>query len=119
LFKIGTTIWRNGKKEIVRYAWANLCLPLTLHSVSRTTKKSCGKSKTCRYVCILIFFVVDSMEHRRAAAKAAASKVPKLEMSRDQLEALTKVNRERVELDRMRKMGLKTKNSLGVRYDEQ
>jgi hypothetical protein len=59
------------------------------------------------------------MEHRRAAAKTAASRVPKLEMSRDQLEALTKVNRERVELDRMRKMGLKTKNSLGVRYDEQ
>ncbi|CAO3597168.1 unnamed protein product [Absidia cylindrospora] len=59
------------------------------------------------------------LEHRRAAAKASASKVPALQMSRDQLEALTKVNRERVELDRMRKMGLKTKNSLGVRYDEQ
>ncbi|KAI8330361.1 hypothetical protein BC941DRAFT_456841 [Chlamydoabsidia padenii] len=54
------------------------------------------------------------MEHKRAAAMAAASKVPKLQMSRDQLEELTKVNRERVELDRMRKMGLKTKNSLGI-----
>ncbi|KAI8084836.1 uncharacterized protein BX664DRAFT_337896 [Halteromyces radiatus] len=59
------------------------------------------------------------MEHKRAASMAAASKVPRLQMSRDQLEALTKVNRERVELDRMRKMGLKTKHSLGVRYDEQ
>lgn len=57
------------------------------------------------------------MEHKRAANMAQASKIPQLQLSRDQLEELTKVNRERVELDRMRKMGLKTKSNLGVRYD--
>lgn len=57
------------------------------------------------------------MEHRRAVNMAAASKVPQLQLTRDQLQELTKVNRERVELDRMRKMGLKTKSNLGVRYE--
>ncbi|KAI9306601.1 hypothetical protein BJ944DRAFT_159594, partial [Cunninghamella echinulata] len=56
-------------------------------------------------------------ERLRAANMAQASKIPQLQLSRDQLEELTKVNRERVELDRMRKMGLKTKSNLGVRYD--
>jgi hypothetical protein len=40
-----------------------------------------------------------------------------LKLSEEQIEELTRINRERVEADRMRKMGLKPKESMGVRYE--
>ncbi|KAI9278531.1 hypothetical protein BDA99DRAFT_429208, partial [Phascolomyces articulosus] len=55
-------------------------------------------------------------QHRQAAARAASSK-PTLQMSKEQLDELTKVNRERVQADRMRKLGLTPKESMGVRYE--
>ncbi|KAI8070467.1 hypothetical protein BC940DRAFT_296176 [Gongronella butleri] len=56
------------------------------------------------------------MERRRAASEAA--KVPSLQLSKSQLDELSRVNRERVELDRMRRMGMKSSRNLGVRYDD-
>lgn len=58
------------------------------------------------------------MQHRQAA-KAAASRQPTLKLSEEQIKELTRVNRERIEADRMRKMGLKPKESMGVRYEEE
>ncbi|CEP10111.1 hypothetical protein [Parasitella parasitica] len=58
------------------------------------------------------------MQHRQAA-RAAASRQPTLTLSEEQIKELTRVNRERVEADRMRKMGLKPKESMGVRYEEE
>jgi hypothetical protein len=49
----------------------------------------------------------------------AASRQPTLTLSEEQIKELTRVNRERVEADRMRKMGLKPKESMGVRYEEE
>ncbi|KAI7874569.1 hypothetical protein K492DRAFT_174331 [Lichtheimia hyalospora FSU 10163] len=56
------------------------------------------------------------LQHRQAA-RAAASRQPALSLSKDQLEELTKVNRERVQADRLRKMGLTPKEGMGVRYE--
>lgn len=58
------------------------------------------------------------MQHRQAA-RAAASRQPTLKLSEEQIKELTRVNRERIEADRMRKMGLKPKESMGVRYEEE
>ncbi|KAG2209462.1 hypothetical protein INT47_008305 [Mucor saturninus] len=58
------------------------------------------------------------MQHRQAA-RAVASRQPTLQLSQDQIKELVRVNRERVEADRMRKMGLKPKESMGVRYEEE
>ncbi|KAL7325932.1 hypothetical protein PS15p_208348 [Mucor circinelloides] len=58
------------------------------------------------------------MQHRQAA-RAAASRQPTLTLSEEQIKELTRVNRERTEADRMRKMGLKPKESMGVRYEEE
>ncbi|EPB82159.1 hypothetical protein HMPREF1544_11120 [Mucor circinelloides 1006PhL] len=58
------------------------------------------------------------MQHRQAA-RAAASRQPTLTLSEEQIKELTRVNRERIEADRMRKMGLKPKESMGVRYEEE
>ncbi|CAO3698042.1 unnamed protein product [Rhizopus stolonifer] len=57
------------------------------------------------------------MQHKQAA-KMAASRQPVLQLSEEQIKELTRVNRERVEADRMRKMGLKPKEGMGVRYEE-
>ncbi|KAI8876111.1 hypothetical protein K501DRAFT_201125 [Backusella circina FSU 941] len=57
-------------------------------------------------------------QHRQAA-RLAASRQPTLTLSEEQIKELTRVNRERVEADRMRKMGLKPKESMGVRYEEE
>lgn len=57
------------------------------------------------------------MQHKQAA-KIAASRQPVLQLSEEQIKELTRVNRERVEADRMRKMGLKPKEGMGVRYEE-
>ncbi|KAI9495638.1 hypothetical protein BDB00DRAFT_759719, partial [Zychaea mexicana] len=54
-------------------------------------------------------------QHRQAAARAASSQ-PSLQLSKEQLDELTKVNRERVQADRMRKLGMTPKESMGVRY---
>ncbi|KAI9312626.1 hypothetical protein BX666DRAFT_2020869 [Dichotomocladium elegans] len=56
------------------------------------------------------------MQHRQAA-RTAASRQPALQLSREQLEELTKVNRERVQADRLRKMGLTPREGMGVRYE--
>jgi hypothetical protein len=56
------------------------------------------------------------MQHR-LAARASASRQPTLKLSEEQIKELTRVNRERIEADRMRKMGLKPKESMGVRYE--
>ncbi|CDH60226.1 hypothetical protein E5Q_01632 [Lichtheimia corymbifera JMRC:FSU:9682] len=56
------------------------------------------------------------LQHRQAA-RAAASRQPALSLSKDQLDELTKVNRERVQADRLRKMGLTPKEGMGVRYE--
>ncbi|KAI7904763.1 uncharacterized protein BX663DRAFT_503472 [Cokeromyces recurvatus] len=58
------------------------------------------------------------MHHRQKARAAAASRQPALQLSEEQIKELTRVNRERVEADRMRKMGLKPKEGMGVRYEE-
>ncbi|KAI8141874.1 hypothetical protein BJV82DRAFT_670383 [Fennellomyces sp. T-0311] len=55
-------------------------------------------------------------QHRQAAARAASSK-PGLTLSKEQLDELTKVNRERVQADRMRRLGLTPKEGMGVRYE--
>lgn len=57
------------------------------------------------------------MQHRQAA-RAVASRQPTLQLSEGQIKELARVNRERVEADRMRKMGLKPKESMGVRYED-
>lgn len=57
------------------------------------------------------------MQHRQAA-RAAASRQPTLTLSKEKIEELARVNRERIEADRMRKMGLKPKESMGVRYED-
>lgn len=57
------------------------------------------------------------MQHRQAA-RAVASRKPTLQLSEEQIKELARVNRERVEADRMRKMGLKPKESMGVRYED-
>ncbi|ORX53142.1 hypothetical protein DM01DRAFT_1306160 [Hesseltinella vesiculosa] len=56
------------------------------------------------------------MERRRAAVEA--TKTPSVQLSQQQLDELSRVNRERVELDRLRRMGIKSHRNLGVRYDE-
>lgn len=56
------------------------------------------------------------LQHRQAA-RAAASRQPTLSLSKEQLDELTKVNRERVQADRLRKMGLTPKEGMGVRYE--
>ena len=58
----------------------------------------------------------DRQQHRQAAARAASSK-PSLTMTKEQLDELTKVNRERVQADRMRRLGLTPKEGMGVRYE--
>lgn len=55
---------------------------------------------------------------QRQAARAVASRQPTLQLSEEQIKELSRVNRERVEADRMRKMGLKPKESMGVRYED-
>ncbi|KAI8647748.1 hypothetical protein BD408DRAFT_357128, partial [Parasitella parasitica] len=57
-------------------------------------------------------------EKLKLVDKTAASRQPTLKLSEEQIKELTRVNRERVEADRMRKMGLKPKESMGVRYEE-
>ncbi|KAG0981056.1 hypothetical protein G6F57_005884 [Rhizopus arrhizus] len=57
------------------------------------------------------------MQHKQAA-RAAASRQPALQLTDEQIQELTRINRERVEADRMRKMGLKPKEGMGVRYEE-
>ncbi|ORE15901.1 hypothetical protein BCV71DRAFT_26108 [Rhizopus microsporus] len=56
--------------------------------------------------------------HKQAAKAAAASRQPALQLSEDQIKELSRVNRERIEADRMRKMGLTPKEGMGVRYEE-
>ncbi|KAF7732527.1 hypothetical protein EC973_003274 [Apophysomyces ossiformis] len=56
------------------------------------------------------------MQHKQAA-RAAASRQPALQMSAEQIEELTKVNRERVQAERMRRLGLTPKEGMGVRYE--
>ncbi|GAA5804955.1 hypothetical protein HPULCUR_010465 [Helicostylum pulchrum] len=57
------------------------------------------------------------MQHRQAA-RAVASRQPTLQLSEEQIKELSRINRERVEADRMRKMGLKPRENMGVRYEE-
>ncbi|KAG2229008.1 hypothetical protein INT48_008681 [Thamnidium elegans] len=57
------------------------------------------------------------MQHRQAA-RAVASRQPTLKLSEEQIKELSRINRERVEADRMRKMGLKPRENMGVRYEE-
>lgn len=57
------------------------------------------------------------MQHRQTARAAASAKQTPVSLSKDQLEELTKVNRERVQADRMRRMGLTPKEGMGVRYE--
>lgn len=59
--------------------------------------------------------------HRQKAAKAAAaaSQANTPTMTKDELEELAKVNRERVEADRLRRLGLTPRESMGVRYEYQ
>ncbi|KAI9473528.1 MAG: hypothetical protein EXX96DRAFT_488869 [Benjaminiella poitrasii] len=58
------------------------------------------------------------IQQRQVAKAAAASRQPVLTLSEEQIKELTRVNRERIEADRMRKMGLKPKEGMGVRYEE-
>lgn len=64
-----------------------------------------------------IFFFFSRMQHRQAA-RAVASRQPTLQLSEEQIKELSRINRERVEADRMRKMGLKPRENMGVRYEE-
>ncbi|ORY93352.1 hypothetical protein BCR43DRAFT_496772 [Syncephalastrum racemosum] len=59
--------------------------------------------------------------HRQKAAKAAAaaSQANTPTMTKIELEELAKVNRERVEADRLRRLGLTPRESMGVRYEYQ
>ncbi|KAI8379379.1 uncharacterized protein BYT42DRAFT_545742 [Radiomyces spectabilis] len=56
------------------------------------------------------------MQHRMAA-RMASSKKSSLTLSQEQIEELAKVNRERIQAERMRKMGLVPKGNMGVRYE--
>ncbi|KAL0093271.1 hypothetical protein F4703DRAFT_1923826 [Phycomyces blakesleeanus] len=56
-------------------------------------------------------------QQQRQAARLVASKQPTLTMSQHQLEELSKVNRERIQAERMRRLGLTPKESMGVRYE--
>ncbi|KAG0187053.1 hypothetical protein DFQ28_006939 [Apophysomyces sp. BC1034] len=60
--------------------------------------------------------LVFRLQHKQAA-RAAASRQPMLQMSAEQIEELTKVNRERVQAERMRRLGLTPKEGMGVRYE--
>lgn len=53
---------------------------------------------------------------QRMAAKQRST--PTLQMSTADLSELTRVSRERIEADRLRKLGLTPKNSMGVRYEQ-
>ncbi|KAI8975650.1 hypothetical protein BDF20DRAFT_822378, partial [Mycotypha africana] len=57
-------------------------------------------------------------QHRQAARASAASRKPVMQLSEDKIKELARVNRERIEADRMRKMGLKPKDSMGVLYED-
>ncbi|OBZ83393.1 hypothetical protein A0J61_08554, partial [Choanephora cucurbitarum] len=57
------------------------------------------------------------MQHRQAA-RASASRQPMLQLSEEKIKELARVNRERIEADRMRKMGLTPKEGMGVRYED-
>ncbi|KAJ3120646.1 hypothetical protein HK098_004435 [Nowakowskiella sp. JEL0407] len=43
--------------------------------------------------------------------------VPSVQLTNEQLQELSRVNKERIEKDRLRKMGVKARDSLGVRYE--
>ncbi|KAI8997467.1 hypothetical protein BDB01DRAFT_714129 [Pilobolus umbonatus] len=58
------------------------------------------------------------MQHKHAARMAASSQ-PVYQLSNEQLAELSRVSRERVEADRMRKMGLKPRENMGLRYDDE
>ncbi|KAI8372598.1 hypothetical protein EDC96DRAFT_438568 [Choanephora cucurbitarum] len=58
------------------------------------------------------------MQHRQAA-RASASRQPMLQLSEEKIKELARVNRERIEADRMRKMGLTPKEGMGVRYEDE
>ncbi|KAI7864399.1 hypothetical protein BDF14DRAFT_1180873 [Spinellus fusiger] len=56
-------------------------------------------------------------QQQKQAARLVASKQPMLTMSQQQIEELSKVNRERVQAERMRRLGLTPKEGMGVRYE--
>ncbi|KAI8090906.1 uncharacterized protein B0P05DRAFT_527912 [Gilbertella persicaria] len=56
------------------------------------------------------------LQHRQAA-RAKSSRQPALQLTKEKIEELARVNRERIEADRMRKMGLTPKEGMGVLYE--
>ncbi|KAI9090453.1 hypothetical protein DFS34DRAFT_637406 [Phlyctochytrium arcticum] len=65
------------------------------------------------------FNIANDEERLRQHSKALrANKLPEIHYSRDQLSELKKVSEERVVADRLRKMGVKPRDGLGVRYEE-
>ncbi|KAJ3203829.1 hypothetical protein HDU67_009928 [Dinochytrium kinnereticum] len=57
-------------------------------------------------------------ENLRAQAKGSRARIADHGFTKDQLNELKRVTEERTAADRLRKLGLKPKDSMGVRYDE-
>lgn len=57
------------------------------------------------------------IKRQRKQAISASANIPQVQMTREQLLEVKRVNEERIQADRLRKMGVKVKDSMGVRYD--
>jgi hypothetical protein len=86
---------------------------------SRMMRKTCGTlriTKVARSAQFVHRFTCQYRMQQKMAAKQ--SRTTALHMSNADISELAKVSRERIEADRMRRLGLTPKTSMGVRYEQ-